>query len=54
MNIPPEGYLQAVRKLCDEFNILLLADEVICGFGRTGKMFGVNNWNVVPDIDVKC
>lgn len=50
VNIPPEGYLEAVRKLCDEYNILLLADEVICGFGRTGKMFGVNNWNVVPDM----
>lgn len=48
--IPPEGYLEAVRKLCDEYNILLIADEVICGFGRTGKMFGVENWNVVPDL----
>ena len=50
VNIPPEGYLEAVRKICDEFNILFLADEVICGFGRTGEMFGVNNWNVVPDM----
>lgn len=50
VNIPPEGYLQAVRKLCDEFNILFIADEVICGFGRTGKMFGVENWEVVPDL----
>lgn len=48
--IPPEGYLQAVRKLCDEYNILFIADEVICGFGRTGKMFGVENWDVVPDL----
>ena len=50
VNVPPEGYLQAVRKLCDEFNILLIADEVICGFGRTGKMFGVEHWDIVPDM----
>lgn len=50
VNLPPEGYLQAVRQLCDEFDILFIADEVICGFGRTGKMFGVENWDVVPDL----
>lgn len=50
VNVPPEGYIQAVRDLCDEFNILMIADEVICGFGRTGKMFGVDNWDVVPDM----
>lgn len=50
VHIPPEGYLQAVRKLCDEYNVLFIADEVICGFGRTGKMFGVENWDVVPDL----
>lgn len=50
VNIPPDGYLQAVRNLCDEFNILFIADEVICGFGRTGKMFGVDNWNITPDL----
>lgn len=48
--IPPAGYLQAVRDLCDEFGILFIADEVICGFGRTGEMFGVDNWSVVPDL----
>lgn len=48
--IPPEGYMQAVRKLCDEKDILMITDEVITGFGRTGKMFGVNNWEVVPDV----
>lgn len=48
--IPPDGYLEAVRELCDQYGILMIADEVICGFGRTGKMFGVDNWNVVPDI----
>jgi putrescine aminotransferase len=50
VNVPPEGYLQAVRDLCNEYNILMIADEVICGFGRTGKMFGVDNWDVVPDM----
>ncbi|CDQ37820.1 aminotransferase family protein [Virgibacillus salexigens] len=49
VHIPPEGYLKAVRKLCDEFDIHLIADEVICGFGRTGKMFGVDHWEIVPD-----
>jgi putrescine aminotransferase len=39
-----------VRKICSDYNILLIADEVMTGFGRTGKMFGVDNWNVVPDI----
>ncbi|MFK9092570.1 aspartate aminotransferase family protein [Bacillus salipaludis] len=50
VHIPPAGYIQAVRDLCDEFGILFIADEVICGFGRTGKMFGVDNWDVVPDL----
>lgn len=50
IHIAPDGYLQAVRQLCDEYGILMIADEVICGFGRTGEMFGVDNWNVVPDI----
>ncbi|MFD1708419.1 aspartate aminotransferase family protein [Siminovitchia sediminis] len=50
VHVPPEGYLQAVKKLCEENNILFIADEVICGFGRTGRMFGVENWDVVPDM----
>ncbi|MGM0852732.1 MAG: aspartate aminotransferase family protein [Bacillota bacterium] len=50
VHVPPEGYLAAVRKLCDEFGVLFIADEVICGFGRTGKMFGVEHWGVVPDL----
>lgn len=49
VHMPPDGYLQAVRKLCNENNIHFIADEVICGFGRTGKMFGVDQWGVVPD-----
>jgi taurine--2-oxoglutarate transaminase len=48
--IPPDGYLQGLRALCDKHGILLIADEVMTGFGRTGKWFAVNHWNVVPDI----
>jgi len=48
--IPPEGYLQGVRALCDKYGILLIADEVMSGFGRTGKWFAVDNWNVKPDL----
>jgi taurine--2-oxoglutarate transaminase len=48
--IPPEGYLQGVRALCDKYGILLITDEVMSGFGRTGEWFAVNHWNVVPDI----
>lgn len=48
--IPPEGYMQGVRALCDKYRILLIADEVMSGFGRTGEWFAVNHWNVKPDI----
>jgi taurine--2-oxoglutarate transaminase len=48
--IPPQGYIQGVRGLCDKYNILLIADEVMSGFGRTGEWFAVNHWNVIPDI----
>src|SRR5215216_4712518 len=48
--VPPDGYLQAIRETCDNHGILLILDEVMAGFGRTGKWFGVDNWNVVPDI----
>src|SRR5213595_928544 len=48
--VPPDGYLQAIHEVCDRHGILLIADEVMAGFGRTGKWFGVDNWNVVPDI----
>jgi taurine---2-oxoglutarate transaminase len=48
--IPPEGYLQGVRALCDRYGIVLIADEVMSGFGRTGKWFAVDNWRMVPDI----
>ncbi|HEY7463585.1 MAG TPA: aminotransferase class III-fold pyridoxal phosphate-dependent enzyme [Candidatus Limnocylindria bacterium] len=48
--IPPGGYLQGVRELCDRYGILLIADEVMAGFGRTGRWFAVDNWDVVPDL----
>jgi taurine--2-oxoglutarate transaminase len=48
--VPPDGYLQAIREVCDRHGILLIADEVMAGFGRSGKWFGVDNWDVVPDI----
>ncbi len=50
VRVPPEGYLQAVRQICDEKNVLLIFDEVQTSFGRTGKLFGCQNWNVTPDV----
>jgi taurine---2-oxoglutarate transaminase len=48
--IPPEGYMRTVREICDKYDILLIADEVMSGFGRTGEWFGVDIFNVQPDI----
>jgi len=48
--IPPDGYMQGLRQLCDKHGILLIADEVMTGFGRTGEWFSVNHWKVVPDL----
>jgi len=48
--VPPDGYMKAVRELCDKHGILLIADEVMSGFGRTGKWFAVEHWGVVPDM----
>jgi len=48
--IPPDGYMQGLRRLCDKHGILLIADEVMAGFGRTGEWFSINHWNVVPDL----
>ncbi|UYM03330.1 aspartate aminotransferase family protein [Solicola gregarius] len=48
--VPPEGYWQALRALCDEYGILLVADEVICGFGRLGDWFGSTKLDVIPDL----
>src|ERR1700745_3719762 len=48
--VPPDGYLQSIREVCDRYGILLICDEVMAGFGRTGKWLAVDNWDVVPDI----
>src|SRR3546814_2708463 len=48
--MPPKGYLQRLREICDQHGILLIFDEVICGFGRTGKEFGADSFGVVPDM----
>jgi taurine---2-oxoglutarate transaminase len=50
MIFPPDGYLQSIREVCDEYGILLILDEVMVGFGRTGKWFASEHWDVVPDI----
>lgn len=46
----PEGYFQEIRAICDRYNILFIADEVMTGWGRTGKMWGIQHWDVTPDI----
>lgn len=48
--IPPLNYLKGVREICDEFGILMVCDEVMVGFGRTGEWFACNNWDVKPDL----
>lgn len=48
--VPDDGYLQGVRELCDKYGTYMIADEVQCGMGRTGKMFAVDHWGVKPDI----
>jgi taurine--2-oxoglutarate transaminase len=48
--IPPDGYMQGLRELCDRHGILLIADEVMAGFGRTGEWFAIDHWKVVPDL----
>ena len=48
--VPPPGYFLALRALCDRYDILLVVDEVQSGFGRSGKMFAIEHWNVEPDI----
>ncbi|WP_379350663.1 aminotransferase class III-fold pyridoxal phosphate-dependent enzyme [Paenibacillus sp. GCM10027629] len=50
VNIPPDDYLPRLRQICDQYECLLIADEVQTGMGRTGTLFGVDHWNVVPDI----
>tara|TARA_A100001037_G_scaffold47334_1_gene38948 strand:+ start:38505 stop:39854 length:1350 start_codon:yes stop_codon:yes gene_type:complete len=48
--VPPEGYYEIVRKICDKYDVLFISDEVMCGLGRTGKNWGIDHWNVSPDI----
>ena len=48
--IPPDGYMQGVREICDRYGILMISDEVMTGFGRTGRWFAVEHWGVVPDL----
>ena len=48
--VPPEGYLRSIREVCDRYGILLVLDEVMAGFGRTGRWFACEHWEVVPDI----
>jgi taurine--2-oxoglutarate transaminase len=48
--VPPDGYLEGVRELCTKYGILMICDEVMSGFGRTGEWFAVDHWSVVPDI----
>jgi putrescine aminotransferase len=48
--VPPDDYWPRLREICDEFDVLLIADEVQTGLGRTGKLFGVDHWGVIPDI----
>lgn len=48
--IPPDGYLKGIREICDEFGIMMICDEVMMGWGRTGQYFAIQNWDVKPDI----
>jgi len=50
IHVAPDGFLQDIRKTCDEKNILLIFDEIQSGFGRTGKMWACEHWNTTPDI----
>jgi taurine--2-oxoglutarate transaminase len=48
--VPPDGYVEGVRELCTRYGILMICDEVMSGFGRTGEWFAVDHWSVVPDL----
>jgi len=48
--VPPPGYLAGVRAICDRYGIVMICDEVMCGFGRCGEWFAVDHWNVTPDL----
>ena len=49
-SVPPPDYFPVVREICNRYDVLLIADEVLCGYGRSGKYLAVEHWNVVPDI----
>jgi adenosylmethionine-8-amino-7-oxononanoate aminotransferase len=48
--VPPAGYFQRIREICDRYQVLFIADEVMTGMGRTGRNFGIDHWGVVPDL----
>ena len=48
--IPPDGYMQGIRALCSKYGIVMIVDEVMAGFGRTGEWFAIDHWKVVPDL----
>jgi len=48
--VPPDGYLEGIRELCTKYGILMIADEVMSGFGRTGHWFAIDHWKIVPDL----
>ena len=48
--IPPDDYFPRIREICDQYDVLFVSDEVITGFGRTGRMFGLEHWGVQPDL----
>ena len=48
--VPPDGYWQKIREICDKYEVLMMCDEVMTGYGRTGKWFAIEHWNVVPDV----
>jgi 4-aminobutyrate aminotransferase-like enzyme len=48
--VPPDGWVQRIRQICDELGIMMMADEVLTCMGRTGKMFAMQNWDTVPDV----
>jgi adenosylmethionine-8-amino-7-oxononanoate aminotransferase len=50
--VPRQGYYQRIREICDRYDVLFIADEVMTGMGRTGKNFGIDHWNMVPDMIV--
>ena len=50
--VPKDGYFQKIREICDHYDMLLIVDEVMTGLGRTGKPFGIDHWNVIPDMIV--